>query len=60
MKSWILIDGSGAESVVMPSNFHSTDNGSIVFEVDGVEVLVIPENLWCAVKPVNSPVEEEV
>jgi len=61
MKSWILVDGSGAESVVMPSNFHSTDDGAIVFETEpGVAIVTKPEGQWRAVKPVNPPVEEEV
>lgn len=60
MKSWILIDGSGAESVVQPSNFHSTDNGTLVFEIEGVEILTKTEKEWRGLKHVNPPVEEEV
>ena len=61
MKSWILIDGSGAESAVQPSNFHSTDEGALIFELEpGVVIMTKSKNEWRAVKPVTPPVEEEV
>lgn len=61
MKSWILVDGSGAEMAVIPSNFHSLDNGTIVFEVEpGEAIITKTKDQWRAVKPANPPVEGEV
>jgi hypothetical protein len=61
MKSYILVDGGGTEIVVIPSNFHSTDDGGIVFEVEpGVAILSKGPSQWRAIKPVHSPEPEEV